>query len=205
MKVLALLSQKGGAGKSTLARSFAVAALLDEIRVVVIDADPQGTVVNWRQRRDAEAPTVVALDGKTLAERIDEVRAAGADLCIIDTPPHLRAIVGMAAEAADAAIIPCRPTPEDLEAIGPTLQILQGTNTRTGLVFNAVPSGARVLALARAGVAALGLPVCPTAITERVAHPYASSEGMTVQEREPTSRGAAEITEVWRWASALLQ
>ena len=76
MKILALMAQKGGCGKSTLARNLAVAALLDGKRAVIIDADPQQTCVKWRSRRSEEAPTVVALEGQPLKELMAQIAAA---------------------------------------------------------------------------------------------------------------------------------
>lgn len=197
MKILALMAQKGGCGKSTLARNLAVAALLDGKRTVIIDADPQQTCVKWRSRRSEEAPTVVALEGQPLKELMAQIAAAGPDLVIIDTPPHLRAVISAAAELATAALLPCRATPEDLEALGGSVAILHGK--RSGIVFNGVPPKGTALTMARGAAGALALPVCPTAVTERVSFPYASAEGATVLEREPGGKGAAEILAVWAW------
>jgi chromosome partitioning protein len=197
MMILALLAQKGGCGKSTLARALAVAALQEQRRTVLVDADPQETVVKWGRRRTFPAPTVIAVGGRSLADVLDQVEAARPDLVIIDTPPHLRAVVSVAAARANAALLPCRPTPEDLEALGDTADLVR--DRPAGIVFNGVPAKGGALTLARAGVAALNLPCAPVAVIERVSHPYASAEGLTVLEREPGSKVAAEITELWAW------
>jgi len=201
MQILAIIGQKGGSGKSTLARAIAVEAVRNGQRVALLDADPQGTVVKWRARREAEAPTVVAVDGAAIEPTLKQLRAAGADLVVIDTPPHLRATVGIVSRVADAIIVPTRPTPEDLESLGETLGLVRGgpREPRTGLVFNAVPPRSAQLVLAKAAVAAFGLPVSPVAITERVGHPYASAEGLTAPEREPGSPAAGEIQLLWAW------
>lgn len=197
MKTLVMLAQKGGCGKSTLARALAVAALLEERRTVIVDADPQETVLKWARRRTSPAPTVVGIDGRPLADVLDTVAAAGPDLIIVDTPPHLRAVVSVAAERADAIVLPCKPTPEDLEALAGSVAVAQGR--RAAVVFNDVPPTGGALTMARAGIVALGVPSCPTAITGRVGYPYASAEGLTVLEREPSSKAAAEIRAVWSW------
>ncbi|MEI7607671.1 MAG: AAA family ATPase [Rhodospirillaceae bacterium] len=202
MLTLSLIAQKGGCGKSTLARNIAVAALLDGVSTVIIDADPQATCVKWRARRTEAAPTVVALEGQPLKELVATVARAKPGLIIIDTPPHLRAVISAAADLATAALLPCRPTPEDLEALGGSVAILHGK--KAGIVFNGAPPKGTALTMARGAAGALSIPVCPTAVTERVSFPYASAEGLSVLEREPASKAAAEITAVWKWTRAKL-
>ncbi|MBF0332656.1 MAG: ParA family protein [Alphaproteobacteria bacterium] len=198
MTTIAILSQKGGAGKSTLARALAVAALEDGRRSAIIDADPQGTIVAWASRRVAKAPAVVALDGQPLDATAARWRQAGAEVIVIDTPPHARAVIALAAELADVVLIPVRPSPDDLAAVGPTVEIVRALNRPYGIVFNAAPPRGAALALARAALSAFGH-VCPIAVVERLGHQYAAAEGLTVLEREPKSNGAEEIRAVWRW------
>ena len=101
MHILAVLSQKGGTGKSHTVRSLAVVGILNGRKVAVIDADPQATVVAWGRRRKHIAPHIVALGGQTIASRIEELRGRGAELIVIDTPPHAQPIINMAAESSD--------------------------------------------------------------------------------------------------------
>jgi chromosome partitioning protein len=95
-----VLSQKGGTGKSHTVRSLAIAALIDGRKVAIIDADPQGTVVAWGKRRQNNAPTIVALGSQTVASQVKLLAGKGADLIIIDTPPHAQPIINMAAECS---------------------------------------------------------------------------------------------------------
>jgi chromosome partitioning protein len=117
MHVLAVLAQKGGVGKSMLARSLAVQALMDGLKTAVLDADPQGTVVAWGRRRKPDAPAVIALGSQTIAEAVRELAQRGADLVVIDTPPHAQPIISTAARAADAAILVTGPYPEDRDVV----------------------------------------------------------------------------------------
>ena len=105
MNILAVLSQKGGTGKSTLVRSLAVAGLLDKRKVAIIDADPQGTVVAWGKRREHKVPHIVALGSSTIASQVEALKGRGANLVIIDTPPHAQPIINMATEAATGWLI----------------------------------------------------------------------------------------------------
>jgi chromosome partitioning protein len=204
VKVLTLASRKGGVGKSSTARSLAIQALIDGMKTAIIDADPQGTVLAWAKRREAKAPTVYGLDGTTLEARLKTLKGAGADLVIIDTPPSIHPIIGMAAEASDLVLIVTGPYPDDLSAIGSTVQIAKGQGRGGGIVLNRTATKSSALQLARGALAAFDLPICPTAIVQRVAHPYSSASGMTAQEWEPGGAAAKEIEQVWKWTKGLM-
>ena len=199
MQVLAILAQKGGVGKSMLARSLAVQGLLDGVRAAILDADPQGTVVAWSRRRQSPAPGVASLGALGIAEALADLAARGAQLVVIDTPPHAQPVINLAASIADAALLVTGPYPEDLEQVGVVAGIVRALGKPSGIVLNKTPPKAHALTLARAALAAFTMPLCPTAITQLVSHPYASAEGMTAQEREPDSRAAVEIAELWAW------
>lgn len=199
MKVLAVLAQKGGVGKSMLARSLAVQGLMDGLKTAVIDADPQGTVVAWNRRRKLGAPAVVALGAQSMADAVRDLAERGADLVVIDTPPHAQPIISAAAKASDAAILVTGPYPEDLEQVGVTAGVAQALGKRTGIILNRTPPKSHALTLARAALTAFQLPICPTALTNLVSHPYAAAEGLTAQEREPGSKATAELAETWEW------
>ena len=199
MKVLAILAQKGGVGKSMLARSLAVQGLMDGLKAAILDADPQGTVVSWNRRRYSSAPAVASLGALSMTEALADLAARGAGLVIIDTPPHAQPVINFAASVADAALLVTGPYPEDLEQVGVVAGIVRALHKPSGIVLNKTPAKAHALTLARVALAAFNMPLCPTAITQLVAHPYASAEGMTAQEWEPNSRAADEIAELWVW------
>jgi chromosome partitioning protein len=197
MLVLTIVAQKGGVGRSMLARSMAVQGLIQGRRTAILDLDPQGTCLLWGQRRAAPAPTVVGPEGRSVADRVAELRDRGADMVVIDTPPHTQPIINAALAVADAAILVTGPFPEDLEQVGPAAAIVKATGIPSVLVLNKTPAKSGALALARSALATFQMPICPTAVTQLHSHPYASAEGMTAQEREPTSRAAMEIVAVW--------
>ena len=200
MLVLTMVAQKGGVGRSMLARSLAVQGLLEERRSAIVDLDPQGTCLAWSGRRGGLlAPTVVAPDGKSIETLLDELRGRGADMVVIDTPPHTQPIINAAVAVADVAILVTGPYPEDLEQVGAAAAVVKALHKPCVLVLNKTPPKASALALARSALTAFAIPICPTAITQLVSHPYASAQGLTVQEREPTSRATAEIGAVWSW------
>src|ERR1017187_4024553 len=119
MRIIAVISQKGGAGKTTLAVNLAVAAELQDVPTVLIDLDPQASAKTWHDiRMSKEAPFVVSAQASRLEEVIAVSRSNGAGLVIIDTAPHSESMALAAARAADLVLIPCRPAILDLKAIG---------------------------------------------------------------------------------------
>jgi chromosome partitioning protein len=204
VRVITVGSRKGGSGKTNTVRALSVQALIEGLRAAIIDADPQGSVLSWAKRRESKAPTVYGLDGTTLEVRLKGLRAAGAELVLIDTPPSIHPVIGMAAEASDLVLIVTGPYPDDLSAIGSTVQIAKAQGRGGGIVLNRTASKSSALQLARGALATFDLPICPTAIVQRVAHPYSSASGMTAQEWEPGGPAAKEIEEVWIWTKGLM-
>ena len=199
MIVYSIIARKGGVGKSLVARSLAVQALMEGRKAAIIDADPQETIVSWGRRREPTAPLIISAAGRTIPVALREVEERGGDVVFIDTPPHAQPIINIAAEAATACLLVTGPYPEDLEQVGAVAAIVTGLGKPAGIILNKTPPKAQALTLARSALATFQMPTCPTSITHLVAHPYASAEGMTIQEREPRSRGAAEIAAVWGW------
>jgi chromosome partitioning protein len=200
MKVIAVLAQKGGVGKSMLTRSLAVQALIDGRKAAIIDIDPQGSTRKWSKRRQATAPAVMGgEDAPPVADMLTDLKGRGCELAVIDTPPHSQPSINAAAEVANLCLVVTEPYPDDLAEVAPAVSIARRLGKDTGIVLNKTPSRAHALTLARNALATFGVPLCPTALTHLLAHPYASGEGLTVQEREPSSKGAAELTALWQW------
>ena len=198
MNILSVLSQKGGTGKSTMVRSLAVAGLLAGRKAAIIDADPQGTVVAWGKRRQHKAPHIVALGSLTIASQVEALKGRGANLIIIDTPPHAQPIINMAAEASTACLIVTGAFLEELETVATVATIAKSLKKPSGIVLNRVTRN-HALTLARAALATFQLPVCPIAMAQLVPHAYASAEGETANEREPEGKAALEVLAVYRW------
>lgn len=203
MKVICCLSRKGGVGKSLTARSLAVAGLFDEARTAILDADPQGSILAWVERREPPAPRVFALNG-TIVATLTEIRKGNPDYVFIDTPPSVHPVIDMAVQAADLALIITGPYPEDLSAIGSSVQIVKSRKKQAGIILNRTPTKSSAVPLARSALEVFQLPICPTAIVQRVAHPYGAASGMTSQEWEPDGVASREIEQVWKWVKAQL-
>jgi chromosome partitioning protein len=207
-RVLALLSQKGGSGKTTLATHLAV-ALGDERRVVLVDTDPQRSAAAWWRTREAQAPELVESPAGEILGAVRSIRASGADLVIVDSMPSVAADIASIARTATFVLIPCRPAILDLRAVGGTVDVVKSTRTAAAIVLNAVPArrGAGEAAVtheARRALAQYGLPILPEAIGHRAVLAHALAAGMAVEEFEPDSKAAAEIRALARSVEAEL-
>src|SRR5512134_697468 len=116
MKTVAVISQKGGSGKTTIALHLAVAGALAGKNTAIIDLDPQASAAKWSDRRETDLPVVISAQAARLRKEMDRVRDFGGEFLIIDTAPHSDSAAIEAAQAADLVIIPCRPAILDLEA-----------------------------------------------------------------------------------------
>ena len=140
MQTLSVISQKGGAGKTTLALNLAVASELAGSPAVLVDVDPQSSAAAWGDSRESEAPVVVSAQAARLGEVLETAREHGAELAIIDTAPHAQTDALNAARAADLVLVPCRPSVLDLRAIGASADVAALARTHAVAVLCAVPS-----------------------------------------------------------------
>ena len=192
MKTIAIISQKGGAGKTTLALHLATAFSLAGRNAAIIDLDPQASAANWSDRREGDVPVVLSAHASRLAHEIGRVKETGGDVLVIDTAPHSDSAALEAAKAADLVLVPCRPAILDIEAIHNTLGLIGTTGTPTFVVMNAVaPQGTETIEAAEA-VRSFGAQVCPVQLRQRVAFSRALITGQTAQEHEPMGKAAQE-------------
>ncbi len=205
MRTIALLAQKGGTGKTTLALSLAVAAGLSDAVAVVIDLDPQATACNWGDRRGAETPIIIDAQPARLQQALGRARAGGVDIAIIDTPARSEQAALAAAKAADLIVIPCRPQIYDLETIPNTREIVGIAGDKPCIVLlNAVPARGTRAEQAIEAVKAFGIPVCPVVLGHRSAFGDAAALGQTATEFDPRGKAALEIMEAYEYISRLV-
>jgi chromosome partitioning protein len=198
MKTIAVISQKGGTGKTTLALHLAVAA---GDGAAIVDLDPQASATAWRDLRQAEEPAVVSVQPSRLAQTLETAKGAGAAFVIIDTAPHSEAGALAAARAADLILIPCRPALLDLRAISASADIVQlaKRGEAAAIVLNACPPRGSLPDEAEGALSGYGVKSAPVRIGNRTAFVRALVEGLTAQEWEPEGKAAAEIDELYKW------
>lgn len=205
MQVITIAMQKGGVGKSTLARSLAVAAARDGLSVLIIDMDAQQSVSQWAERREEDMPVVEFSTENELPKKLKLANGA-ADLVVIDTPPARSTEAPAAVEVADLVLIPTTPDVEPLEQMPRTLRLCRGFSRPVWAVINmANPTGPAEVAQTREVIEAMGAKAAPVVLHRRKSHRDASASGQTVQEADPSSKAADEVAALWKWVRAELQ
>jgi chromosome partitioning protein len=200
MPTIAIISQKGGAGKTTLALHLAAAAQDAGAVSLIIDTDPQATASQWAAWRQDAPPEVIDSPPPRLAAKVAQASEQGAQLIVIDTPPHADSAARAAVEVADLVLIPCRPSAFDLAAIQTSAKLVQLLRKPAFVVFSAgSPNAPRVYAEAGELVESYGTPACPVLLPDRAAFRHASAEGRTVMETEPAGRAAQDVRELYKW------
>lgn len=206
MKTLAILSQKGGTGKTTLALHLAVAAERAGYPVAVLDLDPQSSATAWGDSRSDEAPSVTSIQASRLSQARDLAAKSGAALVIIDSAPHSADAAVAAAEAADLILTPCRPGILDLRAIATTARIVKLVGRPGFVVLNhAPPRAPRLIEDALDAARQHGLDVSPIVIHQRSAFAHSLTSGQTAQEYEPDGKAAEEISSLFKWVSKIIK
>jgi chromosome partitioning protein len=201
MQTIAIVSQKGGAGKTTLAVNLAAEAAKSRIALIV-DTDPQATASRWAQWRGGGDPEVVDCGAPSLlAGKLAKAAELGAELAVIDTPPHADAMARQAARLADLLLIPCRPRAFDLAAIEATAELVRSSRKPAFVVFNAGPPRAPHIYREAASLIGgeFGLQIAPVILPERAAFHHSAAAGRTAPEHEAQGKAADEIRALWAW------
>ena len=193
MKTLAIISQKGGSGKSTVAVHMAVCAVRQGLHTAIIDLDPQGSSFDWYLSRSQQNElNAVQSTVAQLPALLKQAKKGGADFIIIDTAPHSDSTAAMTAQFADFVLMPCRPARFDLKAIHSTAEIIKLTKTPSAVVINAAPRG-KLSEEAKEALQQQGIVVLDPVLFHRVAYSHAVIDGRSVHEYEPEGKAAEEI------------
>lgn len=204
MKTLTILSQKGGAGKTTIAVNLAVAASLAGKSVVLIDVDPQASAAKWSDIRESDDPLVISAQAARMDQYLETAQNEDVDLVIVDTAPHSQNDALAAARAADLLLIPCRPSVLDLHAIGDSVNIATLSSTPAYILLNACPPIGNLPKEAEAVIQSYDAQVAPRGLVNRAAFVHSLTAGMGVMEYEPQSKAAEEIDSLHQWITSML-
>lgn len=200
MKVVAVANRKGGVGKSTIAGHLAVAAAAAGERVVLMDTDPQGSLASWWNARNANDVQFAHAELVELPDQFRALAERGFTLAIIDTPPAVTTTIAAVVDAADLVVVPTRPSPHDLRAVGATVELCR---LRPVFVLNGAAYRARITAQAAVELSFHGV-VAPVILHQRTDFAGSMTDGRTIQEIDPRGKGAAEIAALWSFVSKLL-
>ena len=202
MKTVVLASQKGGAGKTTLAAHLAVAIEgAGDGPAVLIDTDPQGSLSAWWNSREAETPTLAPTTIAELPAKLAALAEAGFAYAVIDTPPAITASIRAVIAAADLVLIPTRPSPHDLRAVGSTVDLAHDAARPFVFAVTQAKANARLTTQAVAALSQHGA-VAGSIVHDRVDYASSMIDGRTVIETDPKGRSSAEMAELWGFVKA---
>ena len=201
MNVITLASRKGGAGKSTLTAQLAAQAHTRGQRVLIIDADPQGSLSLWHARRPGGLPRLVTPE-RGMERALAFAMIEGTDTVFIDTAPTMWVVVQEAIRAATLVVIPARPGFFDLAAVQETVKTARERNKPYAVVLNACPvkrdeKEAPLVAASRAELQALQIPVWSGQVSQRAGLQSTLSAGASAAEIGPQTAAGQEIAALW--------
>ena len=203
-RTIVFASQKGGAGKTTLCGHVAVQAdLAGDGPVALVDTDPQGSLAEWWNARESETPLFVKTHFTNLATDLKALGEQGIKIVFIDTPPAVTDTIREVVGYADLVVIPTRPSPHDLRAVGATIDIIEDQDKQLIFAVNAATARARITGDAAVALSQHGT-VAPVTVHQRIDFATSMINGQTVMEMNPESRSAKEIIDLWAYISTRL-
>jgi chromosome partitioning protein len=200
-KIIAVLNQKGGAGKTTLSTNLARALQLGGEKVLLVDSDPQGSARDWNAAGNGELLPVIGLDRPTLAKDIQAIRD-NQDWIIIDGAPQIAELAVAAIKCADLILIPVQPSPydvwacEDLVDIIKTRQEVANGKPKAAFVISRVIKNTQLSKEIGEALEGYGLPVFKHFTSQRVIFPKSAANGSTVMDADESGEAAAEIRSI---------
>ena len=204
MHVIAVVSQKGGSGKTTLTGHLSVQAEMSgHGPVAVIDCDPQGSLAAWWNEREAVAPVFVQTTLADLRAHLDNLKLAGVKTVVIDTPPAITGAIHEVISIADYVVVPTKPSPHDLRAVGATVKLVEACAKPMVFVLNDASPRAKITFEAAIALSQHGT-VAPVTVHHRTLFASSMIDGRTAQELEPNGQSATEILGLWEYVNARL-
>jgi chromosome partitioning protein len=196
-KVLTLAQQKGGAGKTTLVAQLAVALAARRKTVALVDIDPQGSLTRWFQvRREAGIESGIELTSVTgwRAQAAVEKLKSTHDFVLVDSAPHAEIEAKIAVRVADLILVPIQPSPLDLWATTPTLELARAEKRPVLIVVNRVQSRMKLAEALIAKIAELDVLVAEATLGNRTSFAASMLEGRGVAETAPKTKAGEELT-----------
>ena len=199
--IIGLLNQKGGVGKTTLSVNLAASLARTGARLLLIDADPQGSALDWAAAREGESLfSVIGFPRATIHKEIGKI-GQGYDHIIIDGPPRVTDLSRSAIMASDVVLIPVQPSPYDIWSVDEIVKLTEEArvyrdNLKVTFVINRKISNTIIGRDVREALAAYTVPTLAAAVTQRVIFAEAVAQGRAVYELDPDGPAAAEIEAV---------
>src|SRR5690349_13814206 len=197
VRIVVFASQKGGSGKTTLSGHIAVEAeRAGDGPVALTDTDPQGSLAKWWNARSAATPAFAQASLEELDACIDHLKSIGFKLIVVDTPPAVTQTIAHVVARADLVVVPTRPSPHDLRAVGPTADIADSLRKPLVFVVNSATARARITSETAVALSQHGV-VAPVTLHHRVDFAASMIDGRTVGDIRPDSKSAKEVSALW--------
>jgi chromosome partitioning protein len=209
-KVIAILNQKGGVGKTTLAVHLATALARKKRGVLLLDSDPQGSALDWAAARRGEPLFPVVGLPKASIHKEQPALASNYELVIIDGPPRVYDVARSAIMASDLVLVPVQPSPYDVWAAKEIIDLMNEASVYKPSLQKAFVINRKIVntAIGRDVTQALSdypIPVLQTAICQRVAFVESAAQGLTVYELDPDMLAAQEMDRLAQEVDGMLQ
>ena len=199
MKTIAILSRKGGTGKTMLATHLCVEAELNGHTTALLDLDPQASTAKWGAQRQDDTPPVIEAPPTRLDHWLEFVSENGATLAVIDTPPDIDTHALKIARKASFVVIPCGTSKADLEANEGIMDVVAMADVPARIVLNHVAANSDLGFEAQKATKNYNVACAPCQIGRRVGFIHAYNSGSVVQELEPNSKSTSEIRALYRY------
>lgn len=205
MRIVSIISQKGGAGKTTLALNLAVASEISGKPSAIFDLDPQASSMGWKDSRSEESPAVISLHAARISYYLDTARQSGAKLVVFDTAPHSQKDALEAAQASDLILIPCKPSLVDLRAISSSVKIAQLAGKPAVAILTQTQARGSLTDEAAKAIESYEISLAPMTIGNRMVFVHAFTAGKGVLEFEPHGKASEEINSLFLFITNLME
>lgn len=204
MRIIAVVSRKGGSGKTTITAHIAAQAAQNGKNVAIADADPQGSLAGWWNDRESDDIQYLQATIAELSERRHELEESGIDYLIIDTPPAINDAIRQVVEMADFAVIPTKSSPLDIKGVVPTVDLLMEMEKPMSFVITQVINNAKITGDTAILLSQFGT-VAPVQIVNRVDFPSSMIDGRTVLELNASGKSSFEIDKLWEYIESQIE
>lgn len=192
MRTVAVLNEKGGSGKTTIATNIASAWHKEGRDVLLLDADPQLTALDWSDTGDTDGVPVAQLGESNLERDLPRV-GQSFDLVVVDGAPRMGSLTASAVRVADLVVIPTQPTAPDIWSAETVVEVCETEGTPAVFVLSRAVVGTKEADVADEALASFEIPILDARTHHRIAYPRAMGQGISVLDLPGADKAASEI------------